>query len=192
MNIGVTSDYDDVFKGCDSGCLCSCDQCKDAGTKEINNKKSLYEACEEQRKKNQAEEEFFERELQEEQKLYDQTLKENEALKEKLRQCCPDDPCAGVDCGQHGRCNQRGKCECETDYSGDHCEIYKFQCPTEVCINPTTGHANEQCGFEFPFVCYNYPQQPAFQWGCYKNNTSAQAACNNKICDTRSCNPQNI
>ena len=65
-----------IFNNCDSGCICSCEQCKQKGTEEINNKKSLYEACEKQRKINQAEAEFFERELQEEQKLYEKALKE--------------------------------------------------------------------------------------------------------------------
>jgi len=188
MNIGVTTDFDDVFNNCDSGCICTCEQCKIKGTEKIKMKKSQYEACEIQRKKNQTEKEYFERELEFEQKLYDQKLKENEALKEKLRQCCPDDPCAGVDCGQHGRCNQRGKCECETDYSGDRCEIYKFSCPADVCVQD--GKPFEQCdSIAAPFVCHSSSLHP-FQWGCYKDSTEATLRCNHQVCDTRTCNPQ--
>lgn len=188
MNIGVTTDFDDVFNDCDSGCICSCEQCKIKGTEEINKKKSQYEACEKQRKINQDQAAFFERELEEEQKLYDQLLKENEALKVKLRQCCPDDPCDGIDCGQHGICNQ-GECECEDNYSGDRCETYRFQCPENVCRNEMTGSPREQCdSVVAPYVCYNTGQSP-FKWGCYADSNLAVNSCNSNVCDTRTCNP---
>lgn len=189
MNIGVTTDFDDVFRNCDSGCLCSCEQCKISGTDEIKKQKSQYEVCEKQRKKIQAYMNEFERDLNEEKKLNFQLSKENEALKEKLRQCCPDNPCEGIDCGQHGICNQ-GECECEDNYSGDRCETYRFQCPENVCINEMTGFPREQCdSVVAPYVCYNMAQSP-FNWGCHADSNSAVNACNSNVCDTRTCNPQ--
>ena len=188
MNIGVTTDFDDVFNNCDSGCICKCEQCKIKGTEKIKMKISLYEACEKQRKINQKEKEFFERELEAEQILYDQLLQENDELREKLRQCCPDDPCDGIDCGQHGICNQ-GECECEDNYSGNRCETYRFQCPENVCINEMTGFPREQCdSVVAPYVCYNLAQS-SFKWGCYADSNSAVNSCNTNVCDTRTCNP---
>ena len=195
MNFGVTTDdgdIDDVFNDCDDWCVCDCGECKQKGTAEIEKQKSLYEASEKQRKINQAQSEFFERELEAEQILYSNLLAENEALKEKLRQCCPDDPCDGIDCGQHGICNQ-GECECEDNYSGNRCETYRFQCPENVCINEMTGFPREQCdSVVAPYVCYNLAQSPLspFKWGCHADSNSAVNSCNTNVCDTRTCNPQ--
>lgn len=36
---------------------------------------------------------------------------------------CPKDPCETVDCGEHGTCNEEGKCDCEEGYSGEFCDV---------------------------------------------------------------------
>jgi hypothetical protein len=190
MNIGVTTDFNDVFNNCDSGCpFCDCGVCKQKGTDEIKKQRNLYEACEEDRVYFKNIFEDAERDLKAEQILYEKALIENNELREKLRQCCPDNPCDGIDCGQHGICNQ-GECECEENYSGDRCETYRFQCPENICINEMTGFPREQCdSVVAPYVCYNTSQSP-FMWGCYSDSGSALSACNNNVCDTRTCNPR--
>lgn len=36
---------------------------------------------------------------------------------------CPKDPCETVDCGEHGTCNDEGKCDCEEGWSGEFCDV---------------------------------------------------------------------
>jgi len=38
--------------------------------------------------------------------------------------CAGLSKCKGVNCGKHGKCKEsNGKCDCDTGYSGQNCEI---------------------------------------------------------------------
>ena len=50
----------------------------------------------------------------------------------------PADPCANVDCGDHGEC-QGGKCVCTDNYTGDNCETAPDPCDGVAC------DANQYC-----------------------------------------------
>jgi hypothetical protein len=50
-----------------------------------------------------------------------------------IMSCCgpePDDPCKGVNCGEHGTC-LNGTCNCDMGYSGTACET--LNCPADKC-----------------------------------------------------------
>ena len=51
---------------------------------------------------------------------------------------CSTDPCAGVDCGQHGHCGTGGTCECLYGFAGPTCATDIDDCAPGPCLNGGT------------------------------------------------------
>jgi hypothetical protein len=86
---------------------------------------------------------------------------------------CEDDPCAGVECGQHGACAD-GACVCDAGWSGDYCDATPF--PGSQLITPEDGATinswiagGAPCGGTHPFA-EQYQQHEGDvpgDWFCY-------------------------
>jgi hypothetical protein len=120
---------------------------------------------------------------------------QGKATCDKLKETCScaPDPCAGIDCGEHGTCSN-GACVCTDDYYGENCETAPLTCLNGGRWNATTltcdcaqGWGGETCqskcedlGF---MTCTTIAGCYPVQWilgatsSCYSSLESAQAAC---------------
>ena len=170
-------DDDSAIDKCDDECLvCPCNTCKNIARSLKGKNQSLSEDLS-----------YFKNLYYQAQINYENEQKYADELLRKLEECCPDNPCDGVDCGKHGKCVD-GSCVCNEYWNGDNCQNYIYHCPKNVCYDDKTGRNIEQCSSNAPFACYDTSKQQPFQWGCY-SDVSGEDNCNTNFCDTRSCNP---